>query len=231
MLLAEGLKRTFSLRDREIEVIKGIDLQIESGEFVSIVGKSGSGKSTLLSLLAALDRPTSGKIIYQGRELQNLSEDELSLIRRHDFGFIFQSYHLIPTLTALENVLLPAQLAGSKESRQLAEELLARVELQNRADHYPKQMSGGEQQRVSICRALINNPKIIFADEPTGNLDSANGRLVLKLLSSLRADRSLILVTHDLDIARSADRVLEVSDGRIISSDKESIHARPTVNR
>jgi putative ABC transport system ATP-binding protein len=215
MLEAKDLCKTYEMKNRKLDVLKSVSLQITDGEFLAIIGKSGSGKSTLLSLLAALDRPNSGKIVWKNKEIQDLDEDDLSVIRRDEFGFIFQSYHLIPTLTALENVLVPAQLAGHSDAEDRARRLLAQVGLSDRLDHYPRQMSGGEQQRVSICRSLINEPQVIFADEPTGNLDSENGKLVLDLLCSLRGKRSLILVTHDPDVAAMADRSLEMVDGVI----------------
>ena len=217
MLKAKNLKKNFEVRGRQLEIIKGIDLEIRSGEFVALVGKSGSGKSTLLSLLAGLDRPSSGQIFYNDIEIQNLDEDGLSLFRRDRFGFVFQSYHLIPTLTALENILIPYQLAARENGVARAQGLLDKVGLKDRADHYPKQMSGGEQQRVSICRALMNEPEILFADEPTGNLDSANGETVLQLLVDLRGSQTLVLVTHDFDVAARADRILEIVDGRVVS--------------
>jgi len=215
MLRTEGLRKSFDVRGRSLEIIKGIDLEIRKGEFVSLVGKSGSGKSTLLSLMAGLDRPSSGKVIFDGTEIQDLDEEALSYFRRNRFGFIFQSYHLIPTLTAIENILVPHQLAGKGSGLAKAEGLLDKVGLNERADHFPKQMSGGEQQRVSICRALMNDPEVIFADEPTGNLDSANGEIILKLLLDLRRSQTLVLVTHDMDVAAKADRVLEIVDGHL----------------
>jgi len=221
MLKTLGLKKNFEIRGRPLEIIKGIDLEIAKGEFVALVGKSGSGKSTLLSLLAGLDRPSSGKILFNNTEIQDLDEESLSRFRRDRFGFIFQSYHLIPTLTALENIMIPYQLAGRGDGLSRAYDFLARVGLKDRADHYPKQMSGGEQQRISICRALMNDPEIIFADEPTGNLDSGNGEIILQLLLELRGSQTLVLVTHDSDVAMKADRILEVADGRVLAKGRD----------
>lgn len=222
ILRAVGVYRNFKMKDEEVKVLKGIDLEIAKGEFVAIMGKSGSGKSTLLSILATLDRPTEGKVFFKEREMQILSEDGLSEFRRTHFGFIFQAYHLIPSLTAIENVQMPADLAGIPHSGARAKELLDRVGLSHRLQHYPRQLSGGEQQRISICRALINNPEVIFADEPTGNLDSESGQIIVDMLLSLRGQRSLILVTHDKDLARLADRVVEMQDGRLIEGDMKN---------
>ena len=218
MIKTEKLSKTYLNQGRRLDVLKDIDLMIPDSSFFSIVGKSGSGKSTLLSLLAGLDTPTSGSIEAEGIRIHELTEEELVNARRKIFGFIFQSYHLIPSLTALENVLVPAQLAGIEHAEARAGELLSAVGLGDRLSHNPRQMSGGEQQRVAVCRALVHDPKIIFADEPTGNLDSANGEKILELLVSLRKSKTLVLVTHDEQIAARADHRIRMADGRIIES-------------
>ena len=194
-----------------------IDLSIAAGEFVAVLGPSGSGKSTLLALMAGLDRPTAGEVRLNGRAIQDLSEDALARLRRDTIGFVFQSFQLLGNLTARENVLLPLELAGRSDARLRADELLAAVGLAERGHHYPSQLSGGEQQRVALARAFGPRPPILLADEPTGNLDRATGKLVLDTLERLRADHgtTLVLVTHDTDVARLADRRIHLVDGRI----------------
>ena len=204
-----------------LQVVKGVNLDIRKGEFVSIVGKSGSGKTTLLSLLSGLERPSSGRVTINGRDITDSSENELALVRRDTVGFIFQSFHLIPTLSAWENValpLFPVKIPIEKR-KQRALGLLRQMELEHRADHRPSTLSGGEKQRVAIARALINNPKIVFADEPTGNLDSATGEAIMDILKALHKDNglSLVMVTHDPDLAGSADRIVSMQDGEIVS--------------
>jgi putative ABC transport system ATP-binding protein len=200
-----------------VEILKGIDFEVERGQFVAIMGASGSGKSTLLGLLAGLDAPTSGQILLDGIDITGMEEDELALLRGRKVGFVFQSYQLISTLTAEENVLLPLELAGEANGRGRAVELLDRVGLLDRRDHYPVQLSGGEQQRVALARAFVMRPPILMADEPTGNLDSKNGRLVLDLLLQLnqREKATLVLVTHDRELASAADRKITLTDGMI----------------
>jgi ABC-type lipoprotein export system ATPase subunit len=204
-----------------LQVVKGVNLDVKKGEFVSIVGKSGSGKTTLLSLLSGLEHPSSGRVILDGRDITDASENELALFRRDTVGFIFQSFQLIPTLSAWENValpLFPVKMPIEKR-KERALGLLRQMEMAHRADHRPANLSGGEKQRVAIARALINNPKIVFADEPTGNLDSATSEAIMDTLKSLHEDNglSLVLVTHDLDQAELSDRIVRMQDGEILS--------------
>lgn len=201
-------------------VLDSISLSVAEGEFLVIKGESGSGKSTLLSILSGLDRPDAGRILLAGGDITDLTEDDLAPIRNVIFGFVFQSFHLIPSLTARENIMFPAELRGDPRAREKADQLLERVGLAGRATSFPHQLSGGEKQRCAICRALINEPQILFADEPTGNLDLANGRAVLELLRELHRERrtTLILVTHSLEIARTADRIVTLRDGRIVTN-------------
>jgi putative ABC transport system ATP-binding protein len=203
---------------RRVEILKGIDLAIPSGQFVAIVGASGSGKSTMLGLMAGLDSPTSGEIYIDGVPIHNLAEAELAAVRGRKIGFVFQSYQLIQTLTALENVLLPFELNVDGNGVMKARGLLDEVGLSERVDHYPVQLSGGEQQRVALARAFVVDPPIVMADEPTGNLDSTNGRLVLDLLLERNRAKgtTLVLVTHDAEIASCADRRIVLKDGRIV---------------
>jgi putative ABC transport system ATP-binding protein len=216
-IVAQQLTKRIETATHTVEILRGIDFEVERGQFLAIMGASGSGKSTLLGLLAGLDAPTSGRIFLDGADITGLEEDELALLRGRKVGFVFQSYQLIPTLTAEENVLLPLELAGAREGRGRARELLERVGLLDRRDHYPVQLSGGEQQRVALARAFVMRPPILMADEPTGNLDSKNGRLVLDLLLQLnqREGTTLLLVTHDRELASFADRTITLRDGAI----------------
>src|SRR5580698_8398170 len=214
------LTRTIQTPTHKVEILRGIDLVIPQGEFAAIMGPSGSGKSTLLGLLAGLDSSTSGRIILDGEDITGLSEDRMSEVRGRKIGFVFQSFQLIPTLTAEENVLLPAELAGAGlEVTSRARELLHRVGLADRLDHYPVQLSGGEQQRVALARAFITRPPILLADEPTGNLDGKTGEQVLELLLELnrREGATLVMVTHDPALAAHADRVITLRDGLVVS--------------
>jgi putative ABC transport system ATP-binding protein len=207
---------------RRVEILRGISLAIPAGQFVAIVGASGSGKSTLLGLLAGLDSPSAGEIWIDGVPIHNLAESELAAVRGRKIGFVFQSYQLIQTLTALENVLLPYELNVEGNGLDKARRLLDEVGLKDRMDHYPVQLSGGEQQRVALARAFVIEPPIVMADEPTGNLDSANGRLVLDLLleRNRAAGTTLVLVTHDAEIASRADRKIVLKDGVVVEDVK-----------
>jgi len=222
MIQVSGLTKTISTPTHRVDILKGIDLEIPRGQFAAIMGPSGSGKSTLLGLLAGLDAPTSGKIVLDGEDITGLEEDALALLRGRKIGFVFQSYHLIPTLTAEENVLLPLELSGhANGGAARARELLESVGLLDRRDHYPVQLSGGEQQRVALARAFVGRPPILLADEPTGNLDTANGHVVLDLLMTLnrREGTTLVLVTHDQQISEQADRRITLRDGRVVSDE------------
>jgi len=213
------LSRSYQVGERKIVVLDTINLQIAQGEFIVIEGKSGSGKSTLLSLLSGLDKPDRGRIFLNGTDITTLSEDELAPFRNRTIGYVFQSFHLVPSLTALENITFPAELNRDPEAESKARELLRRVDLKQREDNFPHQLSGGEKQRVAICRALINRPQVIFADEPTGNLDSASGDTILQLLLELQQefDTTLVTATHSREISRMAGRILHLADGRIIA--------------
>jgi len=215
-----GLTKSIQTATHRVDILRGIDFEIERGEFVAIMGPSGSGKSTLLGLLAGLDNPTTGHIVLDGDDISGLNEDQMAVLRGRKIGFVFQSYHLLPTLTAEENVLLPYELTGGNGSkgRERARELLESVGLLDRRDHYPVQLSGGEQQRVALARAFMVRPPILLADEPTGNLDSQNGQHVLELLISLnqREGTTLVLVTHDPVLSARASRRIVLRDGLIV---------------
>jgi len=201
-----------------VDILKGIDLTVPKGQLVAITGPSGSGKTTLLSLLAGLDQPTGGSILVDGEDITKLSEDELALLRGRRYGFVFQNFHLIPTLTALENVILPAELTGAPGAHKKSKDLLGTVGLGDRLHHYPSQLSGGEQQRLSLARAFVNEPDIVLADEPTGNLDSKNSDRILNLINELHRVKqaTILLVTHESHVADRTQRILSMGDGNIV---------------
>ncbi len=218
ILRVEDLTRTYSSGGRDLTVLHGVSFAIEPGDTFSIVGPSGSGKTTLLGLCAGLDRATSGSVYLNDIRLDTLNEDQRAAIRNQYVGFIFQNFQLLPTLTALENVMVPLELRGDKGTKQTAQSLLERVGLGQRGHHYPTQLSGGEQQRVSLARAFANRPKILFADEPTGNLDTDTSATVIDLLFELNreAGTTLVLVTHDLDLAAKTNRIIRIKGGTMI---------------
>jgi putative ABC transport system ATP-binding protein len=220
ILRAEGLTQAYASGGRDLTVLRGVSFDLEPGGFLAILGPSGSGKTTLLGLLAGLDRPREGRVVLDGEDLSAMDEDARARMRSAKVGFVFQSFQLIPTLTARENVQVPLELRGERdEARRRADELLARVGLGDRGHHYPTQLSGGEQQRVALARAFSHRPRLLFADEPTGNLDAATGAHVIDLLSELNRESgtTLVLVTHDADLARRAKRVLRLADGALVS--------------
>ncbi len=217
MLRCDSLSKTYLSAGRELTVLNNISFAVEPGGFVAIVGPSGSGKTTLLGLLAGLDQPSTGAVHLDGQELGGLTEDQRASVRRDKIGFVFQSFQLIPTLTAKENVQVPLELRGEDGSSRAAD-LLRRVGLADRGHHYPAQLSGGEQQRVALARAFSTRPKVLFADEPTGNLDAATGATIIDLMVELNRDlgTTFVLVTHDLDLASRARRTIRLLDGRIV---------------
>jgi putative ABC transport system ATP-binding protein len=221
MIELRGVSKTVQSGDHPLTILHALDYAIPSGQFVAIVGPSGSGKSTLLGLLAGLDAPTTGEILIDGVDITRLNEDGLAKLRGEKIGFVFQFFHLVPSLTAFENVLIPMEIAGRRDAVPRARRLLEEVGLTERAHHYPSQLSGGEQQRIAIARALANDPPIVLADEPTGNLDSTTGRHIMDLLLSVRRARAstLVLVTHDAELASLADNRLVLRDGRPVTPD------------
>ena len=221
MIKAENLLKRVPMAGSELVILRGINLEIKSGESVAIVGASGSGKSTLLGLLAGLDEPSEGRVIVGDTDLSQLDEDGRALFRGREIGFVFQSFQLLPALTALENVMLPLELSGQSDAREQAEHFLERVELQDRIDHYPRQMSGGEQQRVAIARAFAARPTILFADEPTGNLDSRTGSHIIDILFELNREQgaTLVLVTHDQGLADLCERRLHLDAGALVAGE------------
>jgi putative ABC transport system ATP-binding protein len=221
LLEAEDVTRVYRLgRDVEVHALRGVSFAVDHGEHVAIVGSSGSGKSTLLNLLGALDRPTAGHVRYHGRDVRELSDPELAALRNHSIGFVFQSFQLLPRLTALDNVVVPLTYrdGSPRQRRERAREALTLVGLADRLDHRPGELSGGQQQRVAIARALVTEPALVLADEPTGNLDTVTGEEIMSLLESLHAERgtALVVITHERDIAERASRRIELRDGRIV---------------
>jgi putative ABC transport system ATP-binding protein len=230
MIIARNLSQTYRSGNAPLTVLRDVDLSIAEREFVAIVGPSGSGKTTLLGLLAGLDTPATGSVELAGQSLNDLTEDERAKFRASNIGFVFQTFQLIPTLTALENVLVPLELSGAARSAVSASELegrartlLERVGLADRVDHYPQQLSGGEQQRVALARAFASEPKILFADEPTGNLDGETGGRIIDLIIGLNAESSttLVLVTHDVELAGRAGRIIRLASGRVVSDERQ----------
>jgi putative ABC transport system ATP-binding protein len=217
ILSVEQVSKIYQSGSREVQVLEAIDFEVDEGKTMSIVGPSGSGKTTLLGLCAGLDNVSGGSITLNNVLLNKLSEDELALIRNKYVGFVFQNFQLIPTLTALENVMVPLELRGVSGADKISSDLLTRVGLENRMDHYPTQLSGGEQQRVAIARAFSNNPRILFADEPTGNLDDETGKAVENLLFEINKEKgtTLVIVTHDFDLAKKTDQIIRLRGGKI----------------
>lgn len=224
ILRVENLTKTYGNGEEQINAVDHINFSVEKGEFVAIVGASGSGKSTLLHLLGGVDRPTSGKVFIDGKDIYNLSDDNLAIFRRRQIGIIYQFYNLIPILNVKENIMLPCDLDGASVSNDRLEEVLETLNLKSRSLHLPNELSGGQQQRVSIGRAIINNPAIVLADEPTGNLDSKASDEIVSLLkmSNKKFKQTIIMITHDLEIAKVADRIITFDDGKIIKDEKIS---------
>lgn len=227
MLIVRDLEKTYVSGGRPLRVLRDVDFRIEEGEFVAIVGPSGSGKTTLLGLLAGLDTPSSGSVRLDGTDLGRLSEDERARLRRFKVGFVFQSFQLIPSLTAQENVQVPLELRGEAGAAERARDLLGRVGLGERRHHHPAQLSGGEQQRVALARAFVHGPRILFADEPTGNLDAETGRGIIELMTDLNHDlgTTLVLVTHDPEVAARARRIIRLADGRVVADSAVEVAA------
>ena len=219
LLQVDRLTKTYNGGDRSLTVLREVSFEIEESASCAIVGPSGSGKTTLLGLCAGLDRPTSGSVVLDGRELGPLSEEDLASLRSRSVGFVFQTFQLIPTLTALENVMVPCELRGETDIRSRAAALLEQVGLEGRLDHYPTQLSGGEQQRVALARAFVNRPQILFADEPTGNLDAETAETVERLLFELNVEHgtTLVLVTHNLELAGRTQRIISLKGGQVVS--------------
>ena len=232
---SQGLTKTYHTGEVDVEVLRGVDVAVERGEFVAIMGPSGSGKSTLLHLLGGVDVPTSGRVLLDGEDLSSLSDDGRTLLRRRRLGFIFQTFNLLPTLTAEENVALPLELDGvsSPEARERARTVLEQVGMSHRREHIPGKLSGGEQQRVAVARALAIEPLVLLADEPTGNLDSANGRQVTALLRGLvdELQQTIVMVTHDAAVAASADRLIQLRDGLVVTDGRSATVAGPSPKR
>jgi len=220
MITLNSVSKIYQMGETQVKALNYVSLKLDPGEFAAIIGSSGSGKSTLLHILGGLDRPTRGKVVWENKDLSQMSDEELALFRNQEIGFVFQQFHLLPRITVLENVLLPATYAPNKEIQEAKEraiKILKMLGLGKRLNHTPNQLSGGEQQRSAIARALINNPRAILADEPTGNLDSKTGRQIITILRKLNREQgiTLIVVTHDPGIAREAERIIEIKDGKI----------------
>jgi putative ABC transport system ATP-binding protein len=232
MIELRGVSKTVDSGGRPLTILHPLDLTVRSGQFLAVLGPSGSGKSTLLGLVAGLDAPTAGEILVDGVDITKLGEDALAKLRGEKIGFVFQFFHLVPSLTALENILVPMEIAGRRDAAQRARRLLDEVGLGDRGHHYPSQLSGGEQQRVAIARALSNDPAIILADEPTGNLDSATGKLIMELLLDVRRTRhtTMMLVTHDVDLAALADSRLVLRDGRPVEPEPRTSNLEPPIS-
>ncbi|OLD92943.1 MAG: hypothetical protein AUG84_00075 [Chloroflexi bacterium 13_1_20CM_4_66_7] len=222
MITLEGITKTYRMGKVEVPALQGIDIEVGEGDFIAIMGASGSGKSTLMNIIGCLDVPTSGRYLLDGTDVAQLDDDQLARIRNRKIGFVFQSFNLIPRTSALHNVEMPLVYAGQGGRTVRAREALVAVGLADRADHQPTEMSGGQQQRAAIARALVTNPAILLADEPTGNLDTVSSVEIMKLLSSLNTEqrRTIVLITHEQDIARFARRVIELRDGRIVRDEK-----------
>ena len=225
IIKTENLVRHFTVGTQTVEALRGVSLDINKGEFVAIMGPSGSGKSTLMNIIGCLDSPTSGTYYLNNKNVSTLDDDALALIRNHEIGFVFQNFHLLARNTALDNVMLPLKYAGIDKSEQeeIAMEVIKSVDLEYRAHHQPSELSGGQQQRVAIARALVNKPSILFADEPTGNLDSKTGDDVMNLFTNLhKQGQTIILITHEIEVANQAERIISIKDGKIFEDQRVS---------
>ena len=225
IIKTENLVRHFTVGTQTVEALRGVSLDINKGEFVAIMGPSGSGKSTLMNIIGCLDSPTSGTYFLNNKNVSTLDDDALALIRNHEIGFVFQNFHLLARNTALDNVMLPLKYAGIDKSEQeeIAMEVIKSVDLESRAHHQPSELSGGQQQRVAIARALVNKPSILFADEPTGNLDSKTGDDVMNLFTNLhKQGQTIILITHEIEVANQAERIISIKDGKIFEDQRVS---------
>ena len=225
IIKTENLMRHFTVGTQTVEALRGVSLDINKGEFVAIMGPSGSGKSTLMNIIGCLDSPTSGTYFLNNKNVSSLDDDDLALIRNREIGFVFQNFHLLARNTALDNVMLPLKYAGIEKSEQeaIAMEVIKSVDLESRAHHQPSELSGGQQQRVAIARALVNRPSILFADEPTGNLDSKTGDDVMNLFTNLhKQGQTIILITHEIEVANQAERIISIKDGKIFEDQKVS---------
>ena len=225
IIKTENLVRHFTVGTQTVEALRGVSLDINKGEFVAIMGPSGSGKSTLMNIIGCLDSPTSGTYYLNNKNVSTLDDDALAMIRNHEIGFVFQNFHLLARNTALDNVMLPLKYAGIDKSEQeeIAMEVIKSVDLESRAHHQPSELSGGQQQRVAIARALVNKPSILFADEPTGNLDSKTGDDVMKLFTNLhKQGQTIILITHEIEVANQAERIISIKDGKIFKDQRIS---------